>query len=67
MENAPGFYFQSIKQIRISNWYTGRAICLGDAAWCPTPLIGAGASLTMIGVYVLGIVLSKLHAGEHPS
>lgn len=67
MDEGPDFYFQSIKQIRMSQWSTSRVVCLGDAAYCPTPLTGAGASLALIGAYVLGGELSKLEAGEHPS
>ena len=67
MDKGPDFYFQSIKQIKMAKWSSGRVVCLGDAAYCPTPLTGAGASLAVIGAYVLGGELSKLGADEHPS
>lgn len=67
LEQAPDFYFQAIQQIRMSKWSTSRIVCLGDAAYAPTPLTGAGASLAILGAYVLAGELSKLKDGEHPS
>lgn len=67
MDQASDFYFQAIQQIRLSKWSTSRVVCLGDAAWAPTPLTGAGASLAINGAYVLAGELSKLNGGEHPS
>lgn len=66
MDDAPDFHFQAIKQIRLSRWSQGRVVCLGDAAYAPTPLTGAGTSLALIGAYVLGGELSKLVDGQHP-
>jgi 2-polyprenyl-6-methoxyphenol hydroxylase-like FAD-dependent oxidoreductase len=66
MERAPDFYFQSIQQIRMAKWYNERVVCLGDTAYAPTPLTGAGANLAILGAYVLTGELSKLAAGEHP-
>lgn len=67
MEQAPDFYFQPIQQIKMSKWSNSRVVCLGDAAFAPTPLTGMGTSLAMIGAYVLAGELSKLDAGRHPS
>jgi 2-polyprenyl-6-methoxyphenol hydroxylase-like FAD-dependent oxidoreductase len=67
MGEAPDFYFQVIQQIKMSKWFNGRVICLGDAAYAPTPLSGMGASLAITGAYVLAGELSKLQDGEHPS
>lgn len=67
MDQAPDFYFQAIQQIKLSKWSNNRVICLGDAAYAPTPLTGAGASLAILGAYVLSGELSKLGNGEHPS
>ncbi|EKG14483.1 Monooxygenase FAD-binding protein [Macrophomina phaseolina MS6] len=67
MQTAPDFYFQPVQQIKLAKWSIGRVICLGDAAYAPSPLTGAGASLALIGGYVLGGELSKLKDGEHPS
>ncbi|KAK7468490.1 hypothetical protein VKT23_002996 [Stygiomarasmius scandens] len=67
VDQAPDFYFQAIQQIKMSKWSNSRVVCLGDAAYAPTPLTGAGASLAIIGAYVLAGELSKLDASEHPS
>ena len=66
-EEAPDFYFQVIQRIEMSKWSNSRIICLGDAAYAPTPLTGMGTSLAIIGAYVLAGELSKVKDGEHPS
>lgn len=67
MSQAPDFYFQATQQIKMSKWSNSRVVCLGDAAYAPTPLTGAGTSLAITGAYILAAELSKLVAGEHPS
>jgi 2-polyprenyl-6-methoxyphenol hydroxylase-like FAD-dependent oxidoreductase len=67
MGPATDFYFQAVQQIRMTKWSNSRVVCLGDAAYAPTPLTGAGASLALIGAYVLAGELSKLDKGVHPS
>jgi 2-polyprenyl-6-methoxyphenol hydroxylase-like FAD-dependent oxidoreductase len=67
MDQAPDFYFHVIEQIRMSKWSNNRVICLGDTAYAPTPLTGAGTSLAIMGAYLLAGELSKLGNGEHPS
>jgi 2-polyprenyl-6-methoxyphenol hydroxylase-like FAD-dependent oxidoreductase len=64
MDSAPDFYFQAIQQIRMARWSTGRVVCLGDAAFAPTPLTGMGTSLAIISAYVLAGELGKLKEGE---
>ncbi len=67
IDQAPDFYFQAIQQIRMSQWSHSRVVCLGDAAYAPTPLTGMGTSLAITGAYILAGELSKLKDGEHPS
>ncbi|OJD33600.1 fad-binding monooxygenase [Diplodia corticola] len=67
MEHASDFYFQALQQIKLAKWSNSRVVCLGDAAYAPTPLTGAGASLAITGAYVLAGELSRLSAGEHPA
>ncbi|KAF1936490.1 FAD/NAD(P)-binding domain-containing protein [Clathrospora elynae] len=67
MEQAPDFYFHPIQQIKMRRWSQARVVCLGDAAYCPTPLTGMGTSLAIIGAYMLAGELSSLKNGDHPS
>lgn len=66
MDEAPDFYFHALQQIKMSTWSSSRIICLGDAAYAPTPLTGMGTSLAITGAYVLAGELSKLNELEHP-
>lgn len=67
MSGAQDFYFQTIRQIRMARWSRNRIVLVGDAAYCPTPLTGAGATLAIEGAYVLAGELSRLGEGEHPA
>ncbi|KAK7189583.1 hypothetical protein DPSP01_001577 [Paraphaeosphaeria sporulosa] len=67
LEQAPDFYFQVVEQIRMERWSRGRVVCLGDAAYAPTPLTGAGTSLAVLGAYALAGEISELEGGQHPS
>ncbi len=40
-------------QIVMPTWHKGRVCLIGDAAHCPTPASGTGASLSMAGAYIL--------------
>jgi 2-polyprenyl-6-methoxyphenol hydroxylase-like FAD-dependent oxidoreductase len=64
MRNAPGFYFDSVSQIRMDNWSDGRVTLLGDAGYCPSPLSGQGTSLALAGAYVLAGEL-RAGGGDH--
>lgn len=63
MEQAPDFYFHKIEQVKMSNWSNNRVVCLGDTAYAPSPLTGAGANLALLGAYVLAGELSKVKDG----
>lgn len=52
-------YFDSISQVKAPRWTKGRCAMVGDAAYCPTPMTGMGASLSIVGAYVLAGELSK--------
>jgi 2-polyprenyl-6-methoxyphenol hydroxylase-like FAD-dependent oxidoreductase len=60
MKTAPDFYFHSIQQVKMRAWSQNRVVCLGDAAYCPTPLTGMGTSLAIIGAYMLAGELNTL-------
>ena len=53
MEVAPDFYFDSISQVHLPSWSTGRVVLLGDAASCASPLSGMGTGIAVVGAYVL--------------
>jgi 2-polyprenyl-6-methoxyphenol hydroxylase-like FAD-dependent oxidoreductase len=64
MWDAPDFYFDSISQVRMDTWSQGRAVLLGDAAYCPSPLSGMGTGLAVVGAYVLAGELAAA-GGDH--
>ncbi|MFJ3384804.1 MULTISPECIES: FAD-dependent monooxygenase [unclassified Curtobacterium] len=51
-------YVDDLTQIVAPRWHDGRAVLLGDAAWCVTPMGGGGSSLALTGGYVLAASLS---------
>ena len=53
----------SFTQILVPKWHQGRVCLIGDAAHCPTPAAGTGASLAMAGAYDLAKKLSATN--EH--
>ena len=59
MDRTGDFYFDSLAQVELPSWSTGRVVLLGDAAHCPSPAAGQGTSLALVGAYVLG-----QHLGE---
>ena len=64
MATADDFYFDSIAQVQMDRWSTGRVALVGDAACCPSPLTGMGTSLALVGAYVLAGELA-LADGDH--
>ncbi|WP_412543751.1 FAD-dependent monooxygenase [Longispora sp. K20-0274] len=53
MADADDFYFDEISQVRVDRWWRGRAVLLGDAGYCGSPLTGMGTSMALVGAYVL--------------
>ena len=64
MREAPDFYFDSLSQIHMDTWSSGRAALVGDAAYCPSPASGQGTSLALVGAYVLAGELARA-GGDH--
>ena len=60
--DARTLYFDSVSQIRMPRWSSGRVALLGDAAYCVSLLAGQGASLAMAGAYILAEELSNAAA-----
>lgn len=53
MPDASDFYFDTICQVRVDKWWRGRAVLVGDAGYCGSPLTGMGTSMSLVGAYVL--------------
>lgn len=49
---ADDLYFDSVSQVRLPRWWSGRVALLGDAASCVS-LFGDGSTLAMAGAYTL--------------
>jgi 2-polyprenyl-6-methoxyphenol hydroxylase-like FAD-dependent oxidoreductase len=62
LEHADEFLFDSVAQVEVDHWHTGRVVLLGDAAWCPTLYSGMGATSSLAGADLLGLKLA-----EHPN
>ncbi len=60
----PELYFDSLSQVHMPSWSSGRVTLVGDAAHCASPVSGSGAMLAMIGAYRLAGELSAAH-GDH--
>ncbi len=53
MWTADDFYFDTIGQVRVEQWWRGRVALIGDAGYCASPLTGLGTSTSIVGAYVL--------------
>ncbi|MEV6333835.1 FAD-dependent monooxygenase [Nocardia vinacea] len=60
----PDLYFDSLGQVHMDSWSTGRIALVGDAAYCASPASGAGAELALVGAYRLAGALAAAH-GDH--
>ena len=59
LDDAP-LYFDSVAQVRLPRWSSGRTVLLGDAAWSSGPF-GTGTGMALIGAHVLA---GELGAGD---
>jgi len=53
LDRCQELYFDSVSQIRMDHWSSGRVALVGDASFCPSLLAGQGSSLAMAGAYIL--------------
>ncbi|SFR28362.1 2-polyprenyl-6-methoxyphenol hydroxylase [Lentzea waywayandensis] len=53
MHTADDLFFDTVSQIRMPRWSSGRVALVGDAAYAPSFLTGQGSSLALVGAYVL--------------
>jgi 2-polyprenyl-6-methoxyphenol hydroxylase-like FAD-dependent oxidoreductase len=67
MDKSPDFYVQAVQQVKMSKWSSGRVVCIGDAAFAPTPISGMGTTSAIHAAYMLAGEISKLGDGEHPA
>jgi 2-polyprenyl-6-methoxyphenol hydroxylase-like FAD-dependent oxidoreductase len=61
LEQAPEHVFDSIHQVKMPRWSTGRVVLVGDAAWCMNTYSAMGSSSSLRGGAALGTALR-----EHP-
>ena len=59
IDTTSDFYFDNLRQVRMPRWSSDRVALTGDAAWCVTPLGGVGATLAVVGAYVLAGEMHK--------
>jgi 2-polyprenyl-6-methoxyphenol hydroxylase-like FAD-dependent oxidoreductase len=53
MQQADDLFFDTVSQIHMPRWSSGRVALVGDAAHAPSFLSGQGTSLALVGAYVL--------------
>ncbi|MFD7667463.1 FAD-dependent monooxygenase [Streptomyces sp. NPDC059788] len=53
MHDAHDTFFDTVSQIRMPSWSSGRVALIGDAAYAPSFLTGQGSSLALVGAYML--------------
>ncbi|GAB7066200.1 FAD-dependent monooxygenase [Mycobacterium hodleri] len=63
LTGAEDLYFDTVSQVRMDTWSSGRVALVGDAAYAPAFLSGQGTSIAIAGAYVLA---SELVRSDHP-
>ncbi|SDL79295.1 2-polyprenyl-6-methoxyphenol hydroxylase [Glycomyces sambucus] len=53
MRGADDLFCDTVGQIRMPTWSSGRIALVGDAAYAPSFLTGQGSSLALVGAYML--------------
>jgi 2-polyprenyl-6-methoxyphenol hydroxylase-like FAD-dependent oxidoreductase len=66
LEQAPGHVFDSIHQVKMPRWSTGRVVLVGDAAWCMNTYSAMGSSSSLRGGAALGVALQE-HLDDLPA
>ncbi|MGK3209266.1 FAD-dependent monooxygenase [Amycolatopsis sp. MEPSY49] len=59
LEEAPEHLFDSVHQVKMPRWSTGRVVLVGDAAWCLNLYSGMGATSSLRGGAALGAALRE--------
>jgi 2-polyprenyl-6-methoxyphenol hydroxylase-like FAD-dependent oxidoreductase len=59
LADSEDLYVDAVSQVMAPRWSHGRSALVGDAAYCPSPVSGMGANLSLVGAYVLAGELSR--------
>ncbi|MDF2827381.1 MAG: hypothetical protein K0R01_664 [Mycobacterium sp.] len=59
LQHAPDYLFDSVHQVMMPRWSTGRVALVGDAAWCLNLYSGMGASIGLRAGAELGAALRQ--------
>jgi 2-polyprenyl-6-methoxyphenol hydroxylase-like FAD-dependent oxidoreductase len=59
LPRAEDVYFDTVSQVRMDRWSSGRVALVGDAAYAPAFLSGQGTSIAIAGAYVLASELAR--------
>lgn len=59
MPDAVDFYLDSVSQVQMSSWTSGRVALVGDAGYATGPAVGGGTSLAVLGAYSLAATLAS--------
>jgi 2-polyprenyl-6-methoxyphenol hydroxylase-like FAD-dependent oxidoreductase len=59
LPHADDIYFDTVSQVRMDCWSSGRIALVGDAAYAPAFLSGQGTSIAIAGAYVLATELAQ--------
>ncbi len=62
LRKTDNFFFDSVSQIHMPAWSSGRVVLAGDAAHATSFLSGQGSSLALVGAYVLAGELASHEA-----
>jgi 2-polyprenyl-6-methoxyphenol hydroxylase-like FAD-dependent oxidoreductase len=64
LSDTNDLYFDEVSQVNMGEWYQNRVSFIGDACYCPSLLSGQGATMAMVGAYVLAGEL-RLAQGDY--
>jgi 2-polyprenyl-6-methoxyphenol hydroxylase-like FAD-dependent oxidoreductase len=59
LPDAGDLYFDTVSQVRMDGWSSGRVALVGDAAFAPAFLSGQGTSIAIAGAYVMASELVR--------
>jgi 2-polyprenyl-6-methoxyphenol hydroxylase-like FAD-dependent oxidoreductase len=53
MQHDDDLFFDTVSQIHMPRWSSGRVVLVGDAAHAPSFISGQGTSIALVGAYIL--------------